>query len=599
MNQLTGAEIVVSTLAAYGVPYVTGIPGHGNWSILDALGRLDRSIPFIQAMHEQSAVHLADGYYRATGQPLMATTSIGPGATNTVIGMATSFVDSSAVLLLTGGPHTYMRGHSVLQELDRFHPADFPRVMEGVTKRHFEAVRVEELPFLLHRSFAAMTSGRPGPVHLEVPMDVQADTARVEIPDPSRRTPDRGPRPDAEAVTRAARLLAAAERPVIVAGGGVISADASRTLVALAERVGSAVVTTWNGKGSIPEDHPLNGWGVGDTASRSGNELASNADVLLAVGCRFVDWSTSSWRRGITFSIPPTKLIHIDVDPQEIGKNYPVEVPLLCDARAGLEDLLAAVEDAVPAGDFRERPFFSTIRDAVERWEAEQAPLRDSDVSPMSMQRVLRELRGVLDRSAIVTTGAGLPQAVVRQSFPVYEPRTHITSGGFSSMGFTVPAAIGAKLALPDREVVGIAGDGDFLQTMQEMATAVMYDLPVVFLILNNRGWISIRNGQRAFMTGEAGVYFERDGKPYTPRYAEIAGEFGLHGERVEVPGDLEKAFGRALDSGGPAVVEAMIAREGPESGLIKTGWWDAPVPAYLDERRAQYEEERREEQHL
>jgi acetolactate synthase-1/2/3 large subunit len=217
----------------------------------------------------------------------------------------------------------------------------------------------------------------------------------------------------------------------------------------------------------------------------------------------------------------------------------------------------------------------------------------------MSMHRVLRELRHVVDRSAIVTTGAGLPQAIVRQSFPVYEPRTHITSGGFSSMGFTVPAAIGAKLALPDRQVVAVAGDGDFLQTMQEMATAVMYGIPVLFLVLNNSGWISIRNGQRAFMSSEAGVYFERNGEPYTPRYAEVAREFGLHGERVEAPGELEKAFRRALDSGGPALVEAIIARDGPESGLIKTGWWDAPVPAYLGERRARYEEGRREEQHL
>lgn len=599
MSELTGAEIVVKTLAAYGVPYVTGIPGHGNWSILDALNRLERPIPFIQAMHEQSAIHLADGYYRATGQPLMATTSIGPGATNTVIGMATAFVDSTSVLLVTGGPHTYMRGHSVLQELDRFHPADFPRVMEGVTKRHFEAVRAEELPFLLHRAFAAMTSGRPGPVHLEIPMDVQADVVTAEVPQAARRRAARGPRPDAGAVAEAARLLAGAERPVIVAGGGVISSGASAPLVALAERLGAAVVTTWNGKGSIPEDHPLSAGGVGDTASRSGNELAAGADVLLAVGCRFVDWSASSWRRGVTFAIPPTKLIHLDVDPQEIGKNYPVEVGLLGDAKAGLDDLLAAVEDAVPLVDYRARPYFSTIREAVRRWEEEQAPLRDSDASPMSMHRVLRELREVLDRSAVVTTGAGLPQAIVRQSFPVYEPRTHLTSGGFSSMGFTVPAAIGAKLALPDRQVVGIAGDGDFLQTMQEIATAVMYDVPVVFLVLNNSGWISIRNGQRAFMSGEAGVYFDRDGQPYTPRYAEIAREFGLHGERFDAPADLQAAFRRALDSGGPAVVEAMIARDGPESGLIKTGWWDAPVPAYLEERRARYEAERREEQHL
>jgi acetolactate synthase-1/2/3 large subunit len=597
--RLTGGEVVARTLARHGVPYVVGIPGHGNWALLDALRRVEPPIRFLQAMHEQSAVHLADAYYRASGQPLVATTSIGPGAANTVIGMATAYVDSSAVLLITGAPHTYMRGHSVLQELDRFHPADFPRVMEGVTKRHFEVARVDELPFVLHRAFAAMLTGRPGPVHVDLPMDVQAEAADVQIPDPAKRVAAQRPRPDADAVERAARLLAGASRPVIVAGGGVIAAEASGPLVALAERLGAAVVTTWNGKGSIPEDHPLNAWGVGDTASTCGNELARSADVLLAVGCRFVDWSASSYRRGVTFSIPPTALIHVDIDPMEIGKNYPAEVAIVADARAALEDLLAATEDLVPDRDYRERPYFQEIQDAKRRWEELVAPLVRSDATPMALQRVVRELRAVLDRSAIVTTGAGLPQAVIRQHFPVYEPRTHITSGGFSSMGFTVPAAIGAKLAHPDRQVVGVAGDGDFLQTMQEMAMAAIEGVAAVFLIMNNQGWISIRNGQRAFVSGEFGVYFDRHGQPYSPNFAQVARDFGLHGERVERPEEVGPAVRRALATGGPAVVEAMVAREGPGSGLVKTGWWDAPVPAYLDEQRARYEEGRAEEQHL
>lgn len=597
--RLTGGEIAARSLVSRGVPYVTGIPGHGNWGFLDAVRRTEGALRFIQVMHEQSALHLADGYYRASGQPLVATTSIGPGATNTVIGMGSAFVDSTAVLLITGAPHTYMRGHSVLQELDRFHAADFPRVMEGVTKRHFEVTRVEEVPSVMHRAFAAMLTGRPGPVHVDLPMDVQAEAAEVEIPDPARRLPVGSPRPAADAVREAARLLAGAERPVILAGGGVITAEGSPALIALAERLGAAVVTTWNGKGSIPEDHPLNAWGVGDTASTSGNELARSADVLLAVGCRFVDWSSSSYRRGVTFSIPPTALIHVDIDPMEIGKNYRTEVGVVADARAALEELVAAVDDVAPPRDYRELPFVHQIQDAKRRWEEAVAPLRDSDASPMSMQRVMRELRSVLDRSAIVTSGAGLPQAVVRQHFPVYEPRTHITSGGFSSMGFSVPAALGAKLARPDRQVVAVAGDGDFLQTMQEMATAVIEDVAVVFLVLNNCGWISIRNGQRAFMGEEFGVYFDRGGEAYTPNFARVAEEFGLQGERVERPADVAPAVERALASGGPALVEAMIAREGPESGLIKTGWWDAPVPAYLEERRAAYERERTEEQHL
>ena len=321
--------------------------------------------------------------------------------------------------------------------------------------------------------------------------------------------------------------------------------------------------------------------------------------MLLSVGCRFVDWTTSSFRRGVTFSVPPTKLIQVDIDPQEIGKNYPAEVGIVADARAALADLLAAVVDSAPPFDPDSSTYFSQIQDAKARWDAALSPLADSDVAPMSMLRAMRELRSSLDRSAIVTSGAGLPQGAVRQGFPVFEPRTHITSGGFSSMGFTVPAALGAKLAEPDRQVVGVAGDGDFLQTMQEMATAAMFEIPAVFLVLNNCGWISIRNGQRAFMGRTLGVEFERRDAPYTPRFAEIAREFGLHGERVEKPEDLGPAIRTALATGGPALVEAMTAREGPEAGPVKTGWWDAPVPAYREDERQRYEQGVSEEQQL
>src|SRR5687768_172037 len=218
-RRLTGAQVVVEHLVRQGVGVVAGIPGHGCWTLTDAL--LDRSdeIRTVQVMHEQSAVHLADGYYRATGRPMLAFTSIGPGATNTVVGMATAYVDSTAVALFTGSPHTYLRGHGVLQELERRHHADNPRIFEPVVKEWWQPSRVDELPFVLHRAWNAMTTGRPGPVLLDVPMDVQADAAEVRIPDPESREARGRPRPDATEVERAAALLASARRPVIVAGG--------------------------------------------------------------------------------------------------------------------------------------------------------------------------------------------------------------------------------------------------------------------------------------------------------------------------------------------------------------------------------------------
>src|ERR671910_2578132 len=247
-RRLIGAQIVVEHLVREGVRFAAGIPGHGCWTLTDAL--LDRGdqIRTVQVMHEQSAVHLADGFYRASGKPMLAFTSIGPGATNTVVGMATSHVDSTAVALFTGSPHTYMRGHGLLQELERRHAADNPRIFEPVVKEWWQPSRVDDLPFVLHRAWNAMTTGRPGPILMDVPMDVQAATGEVRMPEPDAREARGRPRPDAAMVERATALLAGAKRPVIVAGGGVIGAEASAELVALAERLDAPVVTTWNGK---------------------------------------------------------------------------------------------------------------------------------------------------------------------------------------------------------------------------------------------------------------------------------------------------------------------------------------------------------------
>nr|MBA2701444.1 thiamine pyrophosphate-binding protein [Chloroflexota bacterium] len=254
---------------------MAGIPGHGCWLLADAL--LDRTaeIRTIQVMHEQSAVHLADGYYRSTGRPILAFTSIGPGATNTLTGMATAYVDSTAVALMTGSASTDMRGHGLLQEFERRHVADNPRVFEPVVKEWWQPSRVDELPFVLHRAWNQMLSGRPGPILLDLPMDVQAEAAEVVLPDPRQREAGGRVRPAAEDVERAAALLRLARRPVIVAGGGAIGADATAELLALAERLGAPVVTTWNGKGAIDETHELAAQTIGDTASTCGNSLAA------------------------------------------------------------------------------------------------------------------------------------------------------------------------------------------------------------------------------------------------------------------------------------------------------------------------------------
>ena len=591
VQRLSGAQIIAEYLVRSGVTHAAGIPGHGVWTLTDAL--LDRpEIRTVQVMHEQSAVHLADGYYRASGRPMLAFTSIGPGATNTVIGMATAYVDSTAVALFTGSTHTYMRGHGVLQELERRHHADNPRIFEPVVKEWWQPSRVDDLPFVLHRAWNAMTTGRPGPILMDVPMDVQAASAEVRIPEPDAREARGRPRPDASEIERAAAFLAGAKRPVIVAGGGVIGADATAELRALAERLGAPVVTTWNGKGALDETHALAGQTIGDTGSTIGNALSSGADVILSVGCRFVDWSASSWRKGVTFAIPPTKLVQLEIDQREIGKNYPVAVPLLGDARAGLADLLSALGSGKPSSEYGDA--IPTLRRA---WEKQIEVKSGSDAAPMTMARAVREVQAATREDAIVVTGAGLPQGMVKQRWVTRQPRTHITSGGFSTMGFTLPAAIGAQLAKPEAQVLAVCGDGDFLQSMQELSAAALASTPVCTVVLDNSGWISIKGGQQSHFGRTAITDFIRDGKPYSPDFAAIARAFDIHAEFADAPADVRPAVARALASGGPSLVHIKVDRDLAVAGPDKTGWWDVPVP----EGRPVYDEQltgRAEEQH-
>ena len=593
--RLTGSQIIAQCLKNYGVQYVAGIPGHGAWVMIDAFLESDSTIPFIQVFHEQSAVHMADGYYRASGQPMAAMTSIGPGATNTIIGLATAFADSTSLIMLSGGPATHMRGHGVLQELDRYQDNDFQRVIEPVTKRHWDIARVDSLPTVMHRAFNAMLTGRRGPVHVEVPMDIQAEDAEVSLHDLAQRLPVGLQYPDPAAVQAAASVLLEAQRPVLVLGGGAISGEAWEEVVQLAESLSIPVVTTWNGKGAFPEDHALFAGSVGQTGTIHGNALAASADVVLSVGCKFTDWSASSYRRGVSFSIPPAKLIQIDIDPHEIGKNYPAEVGIVADAKPTVAALVASTAGAAPV---TREAYLAELDELRAQWEARLAPRRDSDDSPMTSQRPLAELRKILPRDGIVVVGSGNPQGAVKQSFPVYEPRTHLTSGSYSSMGWAVPAAMGAKLAKPDTPVVCILGDGDFLMCIQELAGCVTHGIAVVFLVQNNSGYMSIRGGQRKLMDRHVGSEFNRpDGTAYSPDFVEIAKAFGLEAWRADTGEQVGKALQEALASGKPAVVEAVTARDA--GGPFVPGWWDFPSPAYItDERQATYSAERADEQH-
>ena len=579
----TVGHLIGRALKAYGVPYITGLPGHGNWNLLDAFNDSGSDIPVVQTMHEQAAVHIADAHYRVTGRPIAASTSIGPGAANTIMALANAYCDSTSLLLITGASSTHMRGHGVMQELDRENTPDFTKVTEHVTKRNFDMITADSAPFILHRAFNAMMTGRPGPVHVNIPLDIQSAETDIDVQDLSMRLPTGRQRADSVAVEQAIQLLLKAERPCIVAGGGAITSNASVALKRLVERLGIPVVFTWNGKGALPEDHPMNAGTVGWPGSLTGNTLANEADVVVSLGCKFTDWSASSWRKGVSFSIPHSKLIHVDIDPREIGKNYPVEVGIVGDISLVLEDIDAGISDNQARGAYKRRAAqHERLVKLWDEWDRLMEPRRSYDKIPTTMLTTLRELRQVLPRNGIVTVGSGHPQSSTKQDFPIYEPRTHITPGSYSPMGFALPAAIAAKLAKPETPVVCIIGDGDFMMCMQELATCVAYSIPVVFLVLNNSGFISIRDGQDVLMGRNIISEFSRAGtEPYSVQFPALAKSFGLdfatQVQRVDEIGSTIKA---ALDSGGPALVEVPITRDVSIAAANVVGWWDfPPVP--------------------
>ena len=603
MPYYTGGEIVTKYLIQEGIKYVVGIPGHGNLPLVDAFYRNKDEIQIIQPKQEMSGVHLAVGYYRITGKPLCVFTSIGPGAINTAIGVADAFVDSFPCLIITGDTHVHMRGKGVLQEIERKKDSSMPKILEPIVKRSFEVDTVGQLPTIMQRAFNFMLSGRRGPVHIDLPMDVQANAIDTEIPVPLERRSSGRIIGDPKVIKKAANLLKNAKRPVLFIGGGAITSNSSEEVKILAEKIGAAVVVTMMGKDIIDNSHSLYCWSAGSKGTTIGLKMTSKADVILALGCRFADETASSYKNGISFAIPPTKLIHIDIDPHEIGKNYPVSVGIVGDVKACLRQIIEELSDY--SIDYKSSNYFKEMQEEKKKWFEFLDEYRDDSKEPVMISTVLREIRKFFDRDAVIVTSSGNVQAQMLQELEFYEPKTCLTAGGFSTMGYGVPAAIGAKLGSidigkQDRQVVALVGDGDFMMTISEISMAVQLGLDnIFFVVLFNHGWIAIKDLQQAAFGEDRGygtAFEDKDGKTYSPDFAKIGEAFGCYAEKVSKKEEIIPALERASNSGRPNVIEIGVQRHYPYTGSPAVGWWDVPRPTYLKERRKQYEEEIKEE---
>lgn len=597
--KITGGQMVVKYLEKEKVPYVLGIPGHGILAFTDALREENEkgNIKYIQVMHEQCAVHIADGYYRVSGQPLACFTSVGPGALNTAIGLGTAYVDSSAVLQICGDAHVNMKGVGLLQEIERNQDSNYIEALKPITKRAWRVETPKQLPRLLQRSFNQMLTGRKGPVLLSLPMDVQANAADVTLPEPSMHKAVNTTAASQDTVDAAVELMKSAKRPVMVLGGGCLRNGDTEKLVKLAELWGCAVITTMNGKSAFPEDHPLYGFHTGSKGTPVGVQLTRTADVVLAIGTRFADEATCSYRKGAAYNFPDTKLIQIDTDATEIGKNYGVDVPVLGNWKLVVDQIINTYTEKVGVVDYRAKEYTKEIAKLNADWAETKAENRKKKLPKISISQLLGELNQCLPEDTILTTSSGNTQAQCLQEYVFKKPGTYLTTGGFSTMGWAFPAAMGAKLAKPDTPVVALMGDGDFMMVMQELATMKKYNIPVVVICPNNACWMAIRDLQEANYGADhkfANDFVLDDSKElYSPKFAEIAENFGIYAQKISQPEEVSGAVKNAIERGEPAFIEVDTYREFPESGGAAYGWWDVPVPEVDDmsEQRQKYVE--------
>ena len=556
---MTGAQAIIASLEAEGVDTIFGYPGGQAIKIYDALYD-SKQIHHVLARHEQGATHMADGYARATGKVGVVLVTSGPGATNTVTGIATAYMDSIPMVVITGQVTRGVIG------TDSFQESDIVGITMPVVKHSFLLQSTDDLTRTFREAFYIASTGRPGPVLIDIPSDLSGAEMVFHYPDsvnlPSYKPTYRG---NARQVKQAAELIQKAERPLIYAGGGIVTSHACAELTELAERMQIPVVTTLMGKGAMRCSNPLNLGPVGMHGSKYANMAVTECDLLIAVGARFSDRVTGK----VSEFAPHAKVIHIDIDPAEIGKIINPVVPIVGDAKV----VLAAINDRLAKADAQ--PIDRTWVDDVFSWR-ERWPFYTSDFSDypnaIAPEVVLHKLSQKLDPEAsIVTTEVGQHQMWAHQNIHREHARTFISSGGLGTMGFGFPAAIGAKIGCPESEVVCVAGDGSFQMNSQEMATAKINDVPVKVLIIDNRALGMVHQWQSLFYNKRYSFTELAD----NPDFVKLADAYGWRARRVEKPEDVDAALDEMLASKEPYLLDVMIPRDQTVYPMVAPG---API---------------------
>lgn len=530
-NRLTGAKAIVKSLESQGVEVIFGLPGGASLPIYDELPK--SKIKHILTRHEQGAAHMADGYARASGKVGVCMATSGPGATNLVTGLATAYMDSSPIVAITGQVARSMIGNDAFQEVD------ITGITIPITKHNYLVKEAADLPRIIEQAFFLASTGRKGPVLIDIPRDVQLEAFS---PDRVKKAPLEGYNPTIKGhpgqIQKAVQLIKTAEKPLLIAGGGVFHSDSSEQLQNLADKADIPVINTLTGKSAFPNSHELYLGMLGYHGRVAANTAVSEADVIVAIGVRFGDRTTGPLP---TFA-KQAKLIHIDIDPAEISKNVPSYLPIVGDAK----NIMSQITGLLP--EMKHREWVGHLKEIS---KAHPLPAKMAGVSTPNILRIL----GEIVKDPILVTDVGKHQMFAAHYFSIESPRSFITSGGLGTMGFGVPAAIGVKTARPDRSVIDIAGDGSFMMTCNQIATAVQYNIPICVLIMNDYCLGMIHQLQDVFY----GKRYEACSLDRSVNYAKLAGSMGAVGIRVTEEREIKGAIEKGLSCGKPCVIDFVL----------------------------------------
>jgi acetolactate synthase-1/2/3 large subunit len=553
---MRGARILLEAVVREGTDTIFGYPGGAVLHIYDELAKMGPRLRHVLARHEQGAVHMAEGYSKATGKPGVVLVTSGPGATNTVTGIANAYMDSTPLVIITGQVPRKMIGTDAFQEVDTI------GITRPCTKYNYMVRDVDEIASVVHEAFYLASSGRPGPVLIDIPKDVTAEKTQLG-PTSGLRLPGYQPpaAADQEQIEGALERVLAAKRPVLYAGGGIVHSDGSEELLALANALHIPVTPTLMGLGCFPSGHPLSLGMLGMHGTYWANMAITEADLILGIGVRFDDRVTGALDK----FAPHAEIVHIDVDDSSLGKNVPTHWAIAGDAKVAMQQML----DALHASGSRPSPRrLHSWWKQIEEWKA-HAPLtylRSQDV--IKPQHLCEELNRLTGGEAIIATDVGQHQMWLAQYYGFRRPRQSLTSGGLGAMGYGFPAALGAQIALPQRQVIAFVGDGGFQMTAQELATAVQYGTNTKVVIMNNNSLGMVRQWQQLFY---ARNYSHVD-MEWTPDFIKLAEAYGAVGLRARHPSELTSVLERGLSMPGVVVMDIIVEIEENVYPMIPPG---------------------------